>query len=176
MSNTKSITRPKPNTYPKYFDTYISLVDEKNLLQILHQQMESTKQLYKNLSASQLQFKYAPEKWSVIDVLQHIMDCERVFSYRILCLARFDKTNLPGFEENDYAINANADKRIITDMLDEYTAIRNSSIGLIKSLNDLQLDYQGTANQLSINARAVAFCIAGHEKHHISVLHKRYGI
>jgi len=172
----KMITRPLTITYPPYYSKYIQLVPETSPTETLLHQMQAVIQLFNSLTQTQLLFKYAPEKWSVKDVLQHIMDCERVFAYRMLRMARFDGTNCAGFEENDYAKNAGADNRNVVEMLDEYKAIRNGSIALIKSLNTQQLDFIGSANNMQITARALVFIMAGHEKHHLNILHERYGI
>ena len=119
-------------------------------------------------------YRYAEGKWTIKDILQHLVDAERVFAYRALCFARNDKTELPGFEEDDYVIEANANKRSIQDLLTELLIVRQSSLALFKSFNDEQLMRIGTASNNPMSVRALGFIIIGHQNHHQRVFEERY--
>jgi hypothetical protein len=117
---------------------------------------------------------YAPGKWTAKDIIQHLIDAERVFSYRAMRFARNDKTQLPGFEENDYAVTANASKRNMDDLLDEYYLVRNSTIKLFKSFTDEMLMREGVIPSGNVSVLAIGFIMPGHTIHHLNVLKERY--
>ena len=119
-------------------------------------------------------FQYAPGKWKIKDIIQHLIDAERVFSYRALRIARNDKTPLPGFEENDFANEADGGRRTIQDLLTEYATLRHSTMQLFRSFTDEELIRVGTASGKPISVRAIGFIIIGHLKHHQQVFVERY--
>ena len=121
-----------------------------------------------------LEYRYAEGKWTVKEIIQHIIDTERIFAYRALRVARNDKTALPGFEENDYALTGNANARTLESLLAEYKAVRQATIALFNSFSDDMLKHIGTASNSPISARAIGFIIIGHEAHHCNVIKERY--
>lgn len=169
-----TITRPQQDTYPAYMETYIKLVNGEKIYDELFQSYMDTMDLVTSLDAETLQFRYAPGKWTVIEILQHIMDTERIFCFRALCFARQDKTNFPGFDENDYVITSLAMVRNIDDMIREFSLLRASTIELFKSFTPAMLEYSGTANNNTVSVKALLFAILGHELHHRSIITQRY--
>jgi hypothetical protein len=120
--------------------------------------------------------RYAPGKWSVREVIGHLSDTERVLTYRLLRIARGDKTPLPGFDEAAFAAVSNADRRDVGDLTDELTAVRHSTLALVQSLDEGALDSRGTVNAWALSARALVFIVAGHFAHHSKALRERYGV
>ncbi len=168
------IEAPKPGEYAPYYDTYIRHVASNDLLKYFNEQTESVISVCSSLSEEQLLYRYAPGKWSVKDVIGHIIDAERIFSYRALTFARGDKTELPGFEENEYAAVAKMDARSKQSLLDDYRAVRQSTIALFSNLDPSTYMITGTANKNPMSVRAIGYIIAGHELHHLSVVKERY--
>jgi hypothetical protein len=126
------------------------------------------------LDAGKQLYRYAEGKWSLKQVLGHIMDCERIFACRVLRFARADATPLPGFEENDYAVSAKSDDVPWADLLDEFAAVRKASVRLLKNLPAEAWMRTGTANNKTITVRALAFMLVGHAEHHIALIRERY--
>jgi uncharacterized damage-inducible protein DinB len=170
------IPRPAADEFAPYYSRYISQVPDGNLLTLLAEQGRGTATLLRTLPEEQWHFRYAPGKWSVLEVLCHIADTERVFAYRALTFARGDTTPMPSFDENMWAPNAGADARSMTDLVDEFVAVRAATVALFGGLSDQQLARRGTASGQTMSARAAAWVIAGHERHHQGLLHERYGI
>ena len=174
MNNYPVIALPEPGEYAEYYHQYISRIPANDLLSYFERQSESVASVASGLTEEQLLYRYAPNKWSVKDVLCHIIDSERIFGYRALRIARNDKTELPGFEQNDFVEAAHADRRDINDIISEYSGIRRANIEMFKSLDDEQLMRIGTANNNKMSVRAIGYLIAGHEQHHLSVIKARY--
>ena len=174
MKEHRIITRPEPSEFPEDFKQYIALVPGNDLLGYFDTQTESVATVAGTLSEEQLLYRYAEGKWSVKDIFCHLIDCERIYNYRALCIARGDKTELPGFEENDYAKAAHADEHPISDIISEYKSVRASSIELFKSFNDEMLLRSGIANNSLRSVRAIGYSLAGHEIHHLNVIKERY--
>ena len=168
------ITKPTPNEYPADFDHYVKLVPSNDLLAYFDSQTESVATLGARLTEEQLHYRYAPGKWSIQDVFGHLIDCERIYGYRALCIARAEKLPLPGFEENDYARESNADKRDITDIIKDYETVRASTISLFKSFDEEILLRIGIANGAPRSVRTLGYLAAGHELHHLGVIKERY--
>jgi uncharacterized damage-inducible protein DinB len=166
--------RPKPSDYAPFYENYISLVPEGELLQILESQLQDWQRLLGDLSEPAADFRYAPDKWSIKEVLGHVSDSERIFAYRLLRIARGDQTPLAGFEQDDYVRTANSSARNRSDLLAEFAAVRRATITLMSSLGDAAWIRRGVANQREISATALAFIIAGHERHHWLILEQRY--
>lgn len=163
-----------PNEYLAYYENYISLAPFENVIQNFEIQLEATPAFFQNLPIEKLEYQYEVGKWTPKDILQHIIDTERIFSYRALRFARFDNTNLPGYEENEYAAVANANQRSISDLIEEYKAVKLATIYLFKSFTEEMLLHIGHANQAPASVRAIGYIIAGHELHHIQVIKERY--
>lgn len=157
-----------------YANTYISKVKHTDLLAGLKETYASTNALLAGLSNEQLNYRYAPGKWNLKEMLGHIIDTERVFAYRALRFARKDKTILPGFDENLFADSSNANERDIKALLEEFYFVRQSTIAFFSGLKEEALDYIGTASKIELPVRAVGYIILGHEIHHVGVIKERY--
>lgn len=160
--------------YSDYFEYYINLNLNDDLIHGLENQLAITQKFFKNLPADKLEFQYEIGKWTPKDILQHLIDTERVFSYRALRFARFDSVVLPGYEENDFAASAKANSRTIDDLLAEYSVTRQSTIALFKTFSDEMLKSVGVASGASNSVRAIGYTIVGHEIHHINIIKERY--
>jgi uncharacterized damage-inducible protein DinB len=166
--------RPQSNDYAPYYGKYVMLVPEGDFLEILETQLRQMEQLLEPLTDAQADFRYAPGKWSIKDTLGHINDAERIFAYRILRIARGDHAPLPGFEQDDYVKVSNAASRKLSDLLEEFTAVRRASIALIRSLDDASWLRRGTASGNEVSVLAIAFIIAGHALHHRAIFEEKY--
>ncbi len=169
-----TITKPKPGTYPEYFKTYLQLVPDGNILEELSASYIDTMELVTSLDPETLFYRYAPGKWTILEILQHIMDAERIFGYRALCIARGEQKELPGFEENEYAAQSLATLRNINDMVREFSILRASTIELFKSFSPEILERTGTANGKLVSVKALLFITLGHEMHHRTIIEQRY--
>lgn len=168
------IAKPKVGDYPVYFGKYIDQITADDLVATLEQNGASFQKLIESLNEEKMNFSYAPGKWTIKEMLLHVIDTERIFCYRALRFARKDSTNLSGFEENDFAENSFANERTTVSLLSEFAAVRNATLELFKNLDESVLDFTGTANNKVISVRALGYCIAGHEMHHLSVIKERY--
>jgi len=166
--------RPQSNDYAPYYGKYVMLVPDGDFLEILETQLREMKQLLEPLTDEQGDFRYATGKWSIKEILGHMNDAERVFAYRLLCIARGDHTPLPGFEQDDYVMVANSSARKLSDLLEEFTAIRRSTVALIRSLDDASWLRRGTASGKEVSVLAMAFIIVGHALHHRTVFEEQY--
>ncbi|HMH84234.1 MAG TPA: DinB family protein [Gemmatimonadales bacterium] len=169
-----TIPRPEPSEYAPHYETYISKVPEGNLLKALEDQRRETQQLLGGLSEAKALHRYAPDKWSIKEVLGHVMDSERVFCYRALRFARADGSPLPGFDEKAWVPAGRFDGRSLKDLAAELDAVRRATIALLSSLDAEALTRRGTANNNPITVRALAWIIAGHERHHLGIVRERY--
>ncbi len=168
-------TQLQPNEYASYYFNYINQVsDEYTLIEELEISLHRFIKFVQNLPMDKFDYRYAEGKWTIKDIIQHIIDAERVFAYRALCFARNDKTALPSFEEDDYANEANANKRSIMELLTELSAVRHSTIYLFKTFTEEQLLRIGIASNNPMSVRAVGFVIIGHQNHHHRVFEERY--
>ncbi len=171
----RTIEFPGQSEYPSYANMYMKYtVKDGTLIKQLRQSLETTKELVKPLSSDKLNFKYQEDKWSIKDILVHIIDDERIYCYRALAFARNDKTNFPGFEQDDYANFAESDNRSIENILAEYEAVRIATITLFEGFSETALKRIGTANNNNTSVRALGYHILGHELHHIEVIKKHY--
>jgi hypothetical protein len=168
--------RPSQAEYFAYFDRYVSLVPEGDVLPALGKQMSAVQAACATLSEDRAGFRYAPGKWSVRQVLGHIIDTERVFGYRALCIARGEAVSLPSFDENEYAAAAGHDRCPLPELVEEFSALRQSHIHMLRHLDDAAWKRVGRVNEHPTSARAMAYIMAGHVRHHATVLSERYGI
>ena len=159
---------------PAYFDRYIAHVPDMALIQALHTYGNAFLQTQKNELTALGDQVYAPGKWTVKDILQHIIDTERIFSYRALRFARNDGTPLPGFDENAYADNVNTAQRTVDDLLLEFAAVRQSTLGMYIGFDEEMLQREGIASTNNISVLALGFTMVGHVLHHVHVLKERY--
>ena len=169
------IPKPQPDEHVEYYTKYIRLVGD-DALAALRAQSASTPRLLSGLSEAQAMHRYAPGKWSVKEVVGHITDGERVFSYRALRIARKDPTPMPGFDENAWVPAANFDRRSMHDLVAGYEAVRAATVALLSSFDDETLTRRGIANNQEVSVRALAHIMAGHELHHVALLRERYGL
>jgi uncharacterized damage-inducible protein DinB len=163
-----------PTEYAPYFQKYIGALNDVHLIEELEISVHSFIKFVQNIPMDKFDYRYAEGKWTIKDIIQHLIDTERIFTYRALRISRNDKTPLPGFEENDYADNANANKRSIQDLLTEMAVVRQSTLSLFKSLNEEELKRTGTMSGKEISTRALGFLIIGHQNHHQKVFQEKY--
>lgn len=166
--------RPAPAEYAPYYSRYLAVVPEGEIVETLRSQIGETLALLSPLSEERARHRYAPGKWSVKEVVGHVADSERVFAYRALCFARADAAELPGFDEERYAANAPFDRRPLPEVLAELGAVRAATVTLLAGLPDAAWDRQGVANGNPVTVRALAWIIAGHERHHRALIRERY--
>jgi uncharacterized damage-inducible protein DinB len=166
--------RPQASEYAPYYEKYVALVPDGEIIETLEVQLKEMRELLGTVSEKKGEFRYAAGKWSVKEVLGHIIDTERIFAYRLLRIAREDKTPLAGFEQDDYVKTGNFSARLLGDILEEFAAVRRATIVLVGSLEEAAWLRRGIANQKEISVRAQAFIIAGHERHHRMILQERY--
>ena len=160
--------------YSPYFQSYISNVEDKPLLQCLEEGKLATESYFAAIPADKQEFRYAEGKWTPKEILLHLADSERMFCYRAMSFARTENANLPGFDENEFATNSNADLRSMEDIIAEYATVRAATISLFKSFSDDTLKRHGRANNNLLSVRASGFLICGHEIHHRKVIGERY--
>ena len=176
MTTVTTIPRPEPSEYAPSYEAYVSKVPQGDLLTVLDQQRRDTQQLLAGLPETKALHRYAPGKWSVKEVVGHLADSERVFSYRALRFARADGLPLQGFDEQAWVPAGRFDARPLTDLAGEFAAVRGATIALFRGLDAEALARRGTANNKTVSVRALAWIIAGHERHHVGILHDRYGV
>lgn len=169
-----TINKPDETEYLSYYGRYISLVPDGDILTLLSKQREATIALLRSIPESQANFRYAPDKWSIKELVGHVIDTERIFAYRALRFARNDKTPLPGFEQDDYIRHASFDDCALGDLASEFESVRQSSLFLFKHLDKEAWMRRGVASESEVSVRALAYIIAGHELHHREILRSRY--
>ncbi len=166
--------KPLPQNYPDFFQKYINQVKEENLKPAFKNQMPAAELFFKSISNEFSNRRYAEGKWTIKEVLQHIIDAERVFAYRALCIARKEPNVLPPFDENNYAINSNAESRNWQDLIDEFVIVRRSTEYLFDSLSDEALNSVGKVSNYTISVSSIGFVTVGHVNHHIRIIQERY--
>ena len=167
-------TRPDPSEYAQSAAEYVLRVPEGNVLDILERQIEETAALVRGLAPGMEDKRYAPEKWTIRQIIGHLGDGERVFSQRAFRFSRCDPTPLPGFDEDEYVREAPFQRIPIQDLLSELIHLRHATLYLYRGLDEEALMRRGVANGIETSVRAIAFIIAGHEDHHLEVLRTRY--
>lgn len=172
--NQKMNQKPNANEYAAFYHTYVGKVADGEILALLLEQTASTLAILKGISEEKGLYRYAEGKWSIKELLNHIIDAERVFAYRALRVGRGDKTPLPGFDQDEYVAAFDADARSMADLVAEFEAVRAATVTLFQSFTDEALMRLGTASGHPISVRALGFIIMGHELHHVKVLKERY--
>ena len=170
------IAKPDTSEHAPYYSRYVDLVAAGDILGTLADQIGGTLAELRKIAEADSLKRYAPGKWSVREVLGHMIDTERVFAYRALRFARNDKTDLPGFEQDHYVAAAQFDRRPWADLLAEFEAVRRSNVLMFRGLSEEAWLRQGVANGNAMSVRAAAYTIAGHELHHMRVLREKYGV
>ena len=171
-----TVARPAAEEYSPYYGTYISKVPDGDLLDLLEQQVIGTGALLGKVPTALEQFRYAPEKWSITEIVGHLADSERIFAYRALRFGRNDATALAGFDENTYVPEGHFTARSLSSVVAEFQAVRAASVALFRGFDEAAWGRRGAANGKEITPRALAWIIAGHERHHVGVLKDRYGV
>ncbi|HYK02684.1 MAG TPA: DinB family protein [Thermoanaerobaculia bacterium] len=166
--------KPAPTEYSPAYAAYVALVTEDDVLSAIEQQSSATQKLLSGLDESRAAFRYETNKWSVKEVVGHMVDAERIMGWRALAIARGETQPLPGFEEEDYVRNANFDSWRLGDLAEAYALGRRANIVFFRNLPEEAWDRRGTANGSPVTARALAWIIVGHERHHLQVLRERY--
>jgi uncharacterized damage-inducible protein DinB len=166
--------RPEKNEYAPYYDKYVSLVPDGEVVETLERQIEDTLALLRGVGEERAAHRYEEDKWSIKQVVGHLVDTERIFAYRALAIARGEQQSLPGMDQNEYMAGANFDARTLADLLDEFSHLRRSNVLMLRGLSEDAWSRRGVASDNEVTVRAVAYIIAGHEAHHVQILRKRY--
>jgi len=169
-------SRPRPEEYDAAFERYVSRVPETDIVAALERQPAELAAVLASVPPEREEYRYAPGKWTIRGVVGHVLDAERVFGYRALCVARGDKASLPGFEQNDYAVNAGSDRRTLASLAAEFASLRASHVLMLRYVDDAGWLRVGTANALPVTPRALAYILVGHVRHHVAVLREKYGV
>ena len=166
--------KPKPEDYDAIYGGYISLIGDDDIIEVLEEQRKTSKKFLKSFTEKQGNNSYADGKWTVKEVLGHVIDTEKIMAYRALAFARGEKQSLPGFEQDDYVAESNFNNRSLNDLINEFLTTRESNIILFKSFDEEIFKRRGTASDSEVTVLALIYIIAGHEKHHINILRERY--
>lgn len=170
----EALERPELEEVVPFYRGYISTAIGETLFEALDHASARFQAVVATIPEEQGEYRYAAGKWTVKEVVQHIIDCERIFQYRALCFARNDSTALPGFEEDHYAANSSANERSLAELCSEHDALRASTAALFRSFSATMLLRSGTANARIFTVRALGWTIAGHALHHITIIQQRY--
>lgn len=166
--------RPQLEEFPAYTRSYINLIPEGGLIDLLAEQLETTYELLSQVTKAQAEYRYAEGKWTLSKVLGHLTDTERIMAYRMLRIARGDDSPLMGFNENEFVKEASFHVRTMAELLEDYQNVRRATISLLKGLPKHSLAYRGNANGFDLSVETVAYLIAGHELHHLNIIKEKY--
>jgi hypothetical protein len=166
--------KPTTEETPEFYRPYINALAEGELISTLEHSLEELMRTLSGLDESKGALKYAEDKWTIKELIVHLLDSERVFAYRALRFSRNDKTDLPGFEQNDYVPNSEANRQSLGDLLDHFRRLRASNIDLFSSFSEDQLSRTGTANGYPISVNTIGYILAGHQMHHLKIIRERY--
>lgn len=166
--------QPLESEYAPDYSAYIAHVSEDEILPVLRSQLDALDVLLGRVTPERETFRYAEGKWSIREIVGHLIDGERVFGYRAFCIARGESQNLPGFEQDDYMLTAPYDRIDLEDLLAELRLVRLSNIAMLRNLDEESWLRIGTANDNQVSVRALTFIMAGHARHHMGVLRERY--
>ena len=173
---TLAIARPATDEYHEYYHRYVRLVPDGDLLEVLQRQGEETVALLRGVGEERSTFAYGPGKWTIREVMGHVTDAERVFTYRALHFARGDSAPLPSFAEDAWVQASNAAQRTLADHVDEFIAVRAATLALFRGFTAADFERAGTASGNRVTVRALGYITAGHERHHVQLLRDRYGV
>ena len=173
-STAAAYLRPQPGEYAPYTGAYISLVEGNDVLAALDEQRRQMLLLFSGRTDADGDLRYAPDKWTLKEVLGHINDSERILSYRALRISRADATPMEGYEQDDYVRNGPWGGRPLTDLIEDYIAVRRATLSLFRNLDEPAWTRRGVANKNEVTVRALAYTIAGHELHHRKILEEKY--
>lgn len=170
----RTLIRPDATEYAPFYSGYVAKVPDGDIVALLETQARDTAGLLTGLSEEHGEHRYAPDKWTLKEVVVHIADAERIFAYRALRIARGDTTPLASFDENAYVPAAECGRRTLADLAAELAAVRTASLALVRSLSDTAAVRTGTASGNAISVRALVYILAGHERHHLALIRERY--
>jgi uncharacterized damage-inducible protein DinB len=159
---------------PNYCHYFFDLVETNDLLSELEKSYKLTKEVFKLITFENENYSYQTNKWTIKEVLRHIVDCERVYTYRAFRFSRFDNTELSGFDENEYIEKNKQAEQSLAELIDEYENVRKSTINLFKTMTNEMLDFKGKANKVSFSARTLGFMTVGHNIHHVNFIKTKY--
>ena len=168
------MTRPYLSDFPTFYHGYVEHIESEDIIASLRDQHQKTLTLFESLSDEQANYAYAEDKWSIKEVLGHMIDAERVFVFRALSFARGEEQPLPGFDENTYVPAGRFGDRTLSSLIQEYNSVRKATIAFFENLRDDDWERRGIANQGNFTVNSIAFIIAGHEAHHLNILKERY--
>ncbi len=166
--------KPEANEYASYYEKYVSLVPDADVVETLRRQLEDTLALLGGITEERAAHRYEPGKWSVKQLVGHIVDAERIFAYRALAIARGEQQSLPGMDQDEYMAGVDFDARTLADLADELAHVRRANVLMFRALSADAWARRGTASDNEVTVRALAHIIAGHEKHHVNILRERY--
>jgi len=166
--------RPETNEYAPYYEKYVSLVPDGDLVETLARQNDDTLALLRTVAEERAGFRYEPGKWSIKQVVGHLIDAERIFAYRVLAIARGEQKPLPGMEQDEYMAHADFDARTLADLAEEFAHVRRANVLMLRGLDAAAWSRRGIASDNEVTVRALAYIIAGHEAHHVQILRTRY--
>lgn len=170
------MNRPETSEYDAYYERYVSQVADEEIIPVLERQPAELRSMFSNVGEDRGNYAYAEGKWTLKEVLSHLIDGERMFAYRVLRISRGDETPIEGFEQDGYIENSNANNRPFAELLEEFELQRRSNILLIKNLSDEATIRRGMASGLGISVRGLIYIMAGHVRHHFAILQERYSI
>jgi hypothetical protein len=173
-SNAVLSAKPQPDEYAPYYGRYISLITGDDIVVTLEEQLPETVALLSVRKETEGDFRYAPGKWSVKEALGHVIDTERIFSYRALRIARNDKTPIEGFEQDDYVKCGPFGQSRLAALVEEFRSVREATLSLLRGLDQTAWTRRGVASENEVSVRAIAYIIAGHELHHRKLFQERY--
>jgi len=173
-SQSFAIAAPTSQEYAPYYGKYISLVPGNDIFGVLEGELSDFAKFLRGFSEQDAEFRYEPAKWSIKEVLGHVIDAERIFAYRALRIARHDKTPIEGFEQDDYIRYAPFARCRFADLIEEFTSVRRANLALFRSLDEDAWAQSGTASSNGVSVRALAYIIAGHVLHHRNILEQKY--
>ena len=166
--------RPEKNEYAPYYDRYVLLVPDGEVVETLERQSEDTLALLRGVGEERAAHRYEEDKWSIKQVVGHLVDTERIFAYRALAIARGEQKPLPGMDQNEYMAGANFDARTLADLAEEFKHVRRANVLMLRGLPVEAWSRRGVASDNEVTVRALAYIIAGHEAHHVQILRTRY--
>ena len=171
-----AIARPGEGEYAPFYAGYVALVPETDILAVLERQAGELLELAASVPADRETFRYAEGKWSVREVMGHLVDGERVFGYRAFCISRGEQAGLPSFDENQYVAQTRSNATPLGELADELALVRESNLAFLRRLEPREWERAGTASGKAITVRALAWVMAGHPRHHVRILRERYGV
>jgi DinB family protein len=170
------MSRPLENEYAPYYQNYVSQAPEEDILPAMRSQVDALDVLLDRVAPDRETYRYAEGKWSIRELVGHLIDGERMFGYRVLCIARGETQNLPGFDQDQYMLTAPFDRIDLADLLSEFRLVRLSNIAMLRTLDEAAWMRMGTANDNAVSVRALVYIMVGHVRHHMNVLRERYGL